>query len=298
MNFFHLFTLIMALLSYSLAGYCQIITVTMGNSCSADVYYEIKGQGKPMVILHRATSGYLEPIFEEQDEWKRIYIDPPGIGNSSANECIRNADDCLKVILAAIDILAPNEPFSLIGFSYFGYMARGIQAKTPNRVNGMALICPVVIPQNSGRTLPTNTKQFVDQEFYNRLPNDKKQQLENLVVKTPCSLQAVEKLKRDDVLMNVEFWNRIKLNGYSFSFDMDSVTFNNPALVLLGLQDDVVGFTDALRLSQAMPSASIVALDFASHSLPYEQNHLMRIHIFEWLKRVRYQIDYKEKTTH
>lgn len=272
------------------SGYSQSIQVNVSNGKNAEIFFETIGKGRPIVILHRSSSGYLEPIFNEQDGWRRIYIDPPGIGKSSADEWVSNADDCLEILSAAIQKILPEESFSVIGFSYFGYMARGIVSKNCERVDGMVLICPVVVPSFQERTLPTKIDSYVDSTFYNGLDESKKQLLEMMVVKTPSSLETIERYKRNDVLMNVDFWNRIKQNGYSFSHDIDSFTFSNPSLILLGLQDDVVGYEDALTLSRVMPRASIVALDYASHSLPFEQNNLLKLHLNDWLSRLKYSL--------
>lgn len=287
MRLFLLLSLLISNLFPGRESFCQTIQVSLGGQRSAEVYYEEKGQGRPVVILHRATSGYLEPIFEETDGWRRIYIDPPGIGKSSADDWVSNADDCLEIIYAAIQNILPHESFSLIGFSYFGYMARGIMALNPQRVDGMALICPVVVPQFEKRTLPASHELFIDSHFYENLDPGQKELLEPLVVRTPKSLEAVLRYKRNDVLLNAEFWNRVKQNGYSFSTSPDSLSFSKPSLILLGLQDQVVGYFDALALSGSMPRASIVVLDYAGHSLPFEQYVFLNLHLKEWLSRVK-----------
>ncbi len=281
-----LLILIKTVFLYHCECMCQTVSVALDSQRSATIYYEEIGQGRPVIILHRAMSGYLEPIFSEMDDWKRFYIDPPGIGKSSADNWIRNADDCLDILCLTIDDLLPDQSYLLIGFSYFGYMAKGILFKNIEKIDGMLLVCPVVVPLFNQRQLPAQTRTYVDTAFYNNVDDEIKTLIDPLVVKTPESLNAILKYKRDDVLMNIDFWNRIKNTGYSFSFTFDSLRFNKPSLLLLGLQDNVVGYLDGLSISNILTGASIAVLDLASHSLPYEQNELFNLHVKTWLTGV------------
>lgn len=48
---------------------------------NANIYYEEIGAGIPIIMLHgftpdhRLMSGCMEPVFKENDGWKRIYLD-------------------------------------------------------------------------------------------------------------------------------------------------------------------------------------------------------------------------------
>ena len=55
------------------------------------INYEIEGHGKPIIILHglgcdlNMMKACLEPIFKKKSDYKRIYIDLPGMGKSAGN---------------------------------------------------------------------------------------------------------------------------------------------------------------------------------------------------------------------
>ena len=93
--------------------------------------YKVVGQGKPILFFHgwgmdhRNMSGCFEPVFlKHEQQYRRIYVDLPGMGTSKAGESITSSDDILEVLhLFAKDIIG--EPFLLVGESYGGYLARG-----------------------------------------------------------------------------------------------------------------------------------------------------------------------------
>ena len=56
------------------------------NVKNVEVNYEVYGEGKPIIIIHGSTvdhrlmTGCMEPIFNNRDGYKRIYLDLPGMG--------------------------------------------------------------------------------------------------------------------------------------------------------------------------------------------------------------------------
>lgn len=144
-------------------SYCQVQ--------KASIYYEEYGSGTPIVMIHgfspdhRLMKGCMEPIFQEREDYRRIYIDLPGMGKTKDYETIQNSDEMLQAVIQFIDTLLPDQQFLLAGQSYGGYMMRGIIAKMPQRVMGAAFICPMILPNHSDRTLPEQTNIEVDHEF-------------------------------------------------------------------------------------------------------------------------------------
>ena len=59
--------------------------------------------------------------------------------------------------------------------------------------------------------------------------------------------------------------------GYSFSFPLNEVVFSGPALMVTGIQDDTVGFTDAYSLMGVFPRATFAILDRAGHMPEIDQ---------------------------
>ena len=265
----------------------KTITLHMGKDKQAAVYYESHGEGSPVVILHRASAGYLEPIFSEKDDFRRIYVDPPGIGNSGSEDWIQTADDCFEIIDQAIRHILPDGQYAIGGFSYFGYMARAVAEAHPSRINGLLMMCPVTQPDHAKRSLPDHIREYTDSAFYQSLSRAQHDRLARLVIKNADSYEAITQYLDTTVTMDRIFWDRIKRNNYAISHLSQPTVVDAPVLLLLGLQDQVVGYRDAWSLIEIYPAVSVVLADYASHSLPYEQYGLLRQNVHLWLERIR-----------
>lgn len=260
------------------------------------INYKVVGEGFPIVILHgwsldhQAMFSCLEPVFKKQSGWKRIYIDLPGMGSSEPLESIQNSDDMLNGILQFVDQLIPNEPFLICGYSYGGYLARGIAHFRRNLVQGMLLFAPVIAADTNERCLPDHQILKKDPDLISRLSPEDAAEFEPMFVKQ--GEREWERFRQEILIparkADSEFMGRIHLNGYGFSFDVDgdSSPFEHPVLIITGRQDSSVGYKDAWGLMDNFPRATFATLDTAGHNLQIEQPDVFDALVNNWLIRV------------
>jgi len=260
------------------------------------VYYEVYGEGKPILLLHgshvdhRLMKGCMEPVLGKKDGYKRIYIDLPGMGKTKAAEWITNSDEMLAVVLAFIEKILPIENFLLAGQSYGGYLARGVTHKMGNRIDGLFLLCPAIIANIKERDIPSHVILTKDDELL--------AELEVAQAKEFASMHVVQSREiwqryRDEIVCGLKladepFLQKLQEQGYAFSFDPEDFEgpFTKPALVLAGRQDASVGYKDVWRIIDKYPRAAFVVLDKAGHHLQLEQADVFTCLVEEWLKRV------------
>jgi len=264
------------------------------NDC--EVYYEVIGEGKPMVILHgstldsRSMTGCMEPIFENRKGWKRIYIDFPGHGQTQGRDWIKGSDDVLKIVLDLIDHIIPDTHFVLVGLSYGGYIARGIAYHRFEQVDGILLIVPRIVSHPSKRTLPARSIIVRDEKFLAELDTQVRQGFEEVaVVQTQSHWNRYSKEIIPGVnIADNQFLERLQPTVDEFPFDVDKlpVKFEKPTLILVGRQDHLVGYQDAWTILENYPRATFAVLDRAGHALQIEQNILFNALVNEWLDRV------------
>lgn len=260
------------------------------------INYEVVGSGKPIIILHglgcnlELMKGCMEPIFETDNIYKRIYIDLPGMGKSESLLEFATSDKILEVLLSFINNVV-KENFLLIGESYGGYLSRGILLNLNERIDGMMLLCPMIIPQHKMRSVPNNIIKFEDEKFLSELDNDERKNFCEYAIL--ANKYAYERYKKE-VLPGLEvadnkFISHLEKN-YQFTFDVDKgisdIYFNKPVLFICGRQDNCVGYKDLLNLIEDYPRATISIIDVAGHNLQIEQPKLFNSLVENWLLRV------------
>ena len=260
------------------------------------VYYENYGEGMPILnthgygIDHHVMSNCMEPVFRKRPGWQRIYLDLPGMGQTKAPVWLKNSDQVLDVIVKFIDRVLAGRNFVVAGESYGGYLARGLACQMPGRLDGMLLICPVIVPDKDKRELPPRTVFVRDEKLLAGIePSERKFFERMLVLQDPRRWERFRK----DILPGVkardpEFNRWLIHNGYGFSFDPDRPghPFGEPSLILAGRQDASVGFKDALRIMENYPRGTFAVLDRAGHGLEVEQEEVFNCLVEEWLGRV------------
>jgi pimeloyl-ACP methyl ester carboxylesterase len=263
---------------------------------SSEVYYEMYGEGRPIINLHgftldhRSMTGCMEPIFASRDGWKRIYLDLPGHGLSPGQDWIKNSDDMLQVVLDFIDIVIPDTIFAVAGLSYGGYLARGLVHHRPSQVIGLLLIVPRIVSRFKDRVRPEKTVLERDEELLDSLGTQEREDFEEVaVVQTRSHWDRYGKEITPGVQMaDMHFLERLQPADDAFSLDVDSLTtiFSGATLILVGRQDHWVGYQDAWKILEKFPRATFAVLDRAGHAIQLEQTELFNSLVSEWLDRL------------
>lgn len=262
---------------------------------NADINYEIVGSGKPVIMIHgyyadhRLMSHCMEPVFNHKENYKRIYIDLPGMGESDSAEWINNSDGMLEAVENFIEQVIPNENFLLVGESYGGYISRGLVYKMSDRIDGAALICPIIIPNFKNRNVPEHTVLIKDNELLSKLKVEEAEDFNSTMV---VQNKKIYERYKNEIIAGVEaadheFLQSIMQNGYGFSFDVDKLDkkFNKPTLILSGRQDSCAGYKDTWGILDNFPRATFAVVDMAGHNMQIEEEEVFNLLMEEWLKR-------------
>jgi pimeloyl-ACP methyl ester carboxylesterase len=260
-----------------------------------NINYEIEGNGKPIILIHgyypdhRLMKGCMEHIFEEYKNFKRIYIDLPGMGLSQSSEKIKNSDDMLDIVIEFIKKVIPDEKFLIAGESYGGYLTLGVINKMSEKVDGALLICPVIIANPKKRTLPKHI--VLEKEESLIIPKDefgKSFEEFSVIQNEEIFKRYLNEVCEGVKLADIKFLERIFNTGYEFSsnsFDEMS-SFDKPSLFIMGRQDSVVGYKDAWDILDKFPRTTFAVVDKAGHNLQIEQKEIFDSLVKEWLNRV------------
>lgn len=259
------------------------------------INYEIIGEGKPILMIHGYAADHIlmsscmEPIFNDKDNYKRIYIDLPGMGESEIAEWVNCSDRMLEVLIEFIEKVIPNDNFLIAGQSYGGYLSRGVVLKMASRIDGLLLICPCIIADRKKRDLPPKVVLEQDTNLLARLSQSDAEHFNSAMV---IQNEETYRRYRDEILSGIKksdinFLRNFIRNGYSFSFDVDNIKnkFDKPTLIILGRQDSGVGYKDAWNILENFTRVTFAVLDRAGHNLQIEQEKLFNSLVYEWLTR-------------
>ena len=253
----------------------------------AKVHYVEHGIGIPLVALHgagvdhRDIEAAIEAVIAPDTFCRRIYPDLPGMGRSTTGGLAGN-DDVVALLCDFVDHLGQG-PVMLLGHSYGGYLARGVAARRPGMVLGLALLCPI---GEKSSNVPDHEAIRQDAEAYAELDPAQRAGFDKyFVVRTPATARRY----RDHVVPGVLSVDEAALGRIfsSWPVDVGDQAFLAPTLIAVGRRDSVVGYTDAAELLDRYPHATLVVVEDAGHALMHERPALFAAILDDWLARAR-----------
>ncbi len=249
------------------------------------VHFVEQGEGVPLIALHGAGVDHreIEVAIEAvvpSGRYRRIYPDLPGMGRSTTVGVACN-DDVVDLLGDFIDHLGAG-PTMVLGHSYGAYLARGLAARRPDMVLGLALLCPAA---EESRDVPDHDVVHQDSDAYRELERAQRAGFdEYFVVRT----RATARRYRDHVVPGTTLVDEAALGRVfaGWTINLGSKEFVAPTLIVAGRHDSIVGYTDALDLLQLYPRATMAVIENAGHALIHEQPQLLAALVGDWLGRM------------
>lgn len=258
------------------------------------LHYTQQGEGTPILMLHgrptdhRAMMGAFEPIFAKRTRWQRVYVDLPGMGASRGGSWISSNSDVVDVLAEFVEAQFGKRPFAIAGFSYGGYLTRGLlHLKAAQTVGALLLVPSMNVPAE--RVVPTNVTYFGDDTAsFNRYPQPFADQFKQItVVHETAVIDRMDEILAGLQAADHQYVNQFSQN-YALPYPLDNSPhdYQQPMLILTGKQDIVTGYEEANQWHKQFPRATFVALDRAGHGLHMEQPTLFNALVHDWLNRM------------
>ncbi|MFE5491149.1 alpha/beta fold hydrolase [Streptomyces virginiae] len=243
------------------------------------------GTGRPVLVLHgagvdhREAEACFEPALGGVAGLRRVYPDLPGMGRTAAPGTLRSADDVVDALLRFADEVTAGAAYLLVGHSAGAYFAQAMAARRPERVAGLALICPLLpgVRDVPDHRVVAGSGEIGDDVFRSYF-----------VIHTPEMLERYRRhVEPAAALVDEAALERI---GERWALTPGhKAPYPGPTVVVAGRLDSTVGYAAALDLVAHYPHASLAVVDDAGHALPHEQPELLRALLADWLVRVERQ---------
>ena len=259
------------------------------------MHYVEYGTGRPLLLLHgfsvdhRLLSVLDDRLFAGRVEWRRIYVDLPGMGRSPADSSIDSTDAVAHAVERFVDGLLGDEPYAVLGQSFGGAIARYLTARQRARVRGLALLTPLIVPHPDVRQVPPKTVLRTDPDLIASLPPDDAADYVELAVIQSAQTWA---LFRDWILPGAQAADEAALGRirarYALSTYPESTVppYAGPTEIICGRQDHVAGYRDAVDALPHYPRANLTIVDGAGHNAHTEQPERVTELLGDWLDRV------------
>ncbi|NHT17316.1 alpha/beta hydrolase [Cellulomonas sp. IC4_254] len=253
------------------------------------VHHVAHGTGRTVVVLHgagvdhREPEACFEPALAAAGGLRRVYPDLPGHGRTPAPPVLRSEDDVVDVLTGFVEAVAREaggEPVLLVGHSAGAHDARGVAARRPDLVAGLALVCPLVA---GGHDVPAHEPVVRDDALGGADFRG------YFVVQTPAMLDRYRRFVEPgaalaDEAANARIGERWEITGLD---DPAASPYAGPVLVVAGRRDSVVGYAGAVGLLERYPRATLAVVDGTGHALPHERPALLGALLTDWVDGVR-----------
>jgi pimeloyl-ACP methyl ester carboxylesterase len=251
--------------------------------------YEVRGADGPLLVCvpgltvdRRILVESVEPALKRR-RLRRVYLDLPGHGASRADPDRASADELCGSLYQLARALNAEAPL-FVGYSYGGYLARGLLPVLP--VGGLFLICPVVEPDFARRRVVA--RRVVEAEPLTFCDEVERAGFQDIaVVQTRAALEAFRRVVHPANLATDRRVIDAVRQRYLRSAPLGAAwqALRAPTAIVCGRDDHWVGFEDAAQLVATQPCASLTVVPDAGHLLPLEQAQKLQASLDEWLDR-------------
>ncbi len=273
---------------------------------SGSIYYEIHGQGLPLVCIHGAWSSHkwwkYQVTFLSQ-KYQVLTYDLRGHGQSLS---LTNDYDLpslvadLKFLLQKIDM----EETVLMGWSLGGMLSLEYCLYHPQKIKALILISTRAERQPiwKKKIWLSYLRARLNLMIYLSTPRkfnfreasfpEEKRLLDEEFKKISLALihsEIYEWIKTDLQSFNANSYWSIAQNLWHWEISKERLkTISIPTLILAGEQDQITPLSFAQSLQQTLPNSRLMVIKEGGHLLPIEQPQLVNTHIAEFLESINY----------
>jgi len=264
-----------------------------------ELYYEVNGKGIPILFLEGL--GYSMWMWKYQNfcsnEYQCIYLDNRGVGKSSPLKQPYSTELFAMDAISILDHLGIESAY-ILGVSMGGFIAQEIARIAPKRIKGLILVSTSCggkksIPMSqkvynemtktlNGESLYDKLKRTMSLAFTEEFLKSKNKEFEDIIVermKTPT----------DEKQLIYQSLSVLNFDAYS-----ENSKFYRPALIIAGLSDRVLPWTNSILLFKSLPFSSLLLFENQNHLLFIEKHEIFNNKVLKFIEDVENE-NFEEK---
>ncbi len=252
----------------------------------------VLGEGRPIVAIHGFGVDHriMLPLSDliEGSGWRIIFLDLPWAEAAKDNGA-NNPREVADAVVAELKEILGAEPFTVVGNSFGGMVARHVAHVFADQCLGLATLAGAFELDRDARVLPQHEVIVHDEHVLESAEDAREDFAEMAVAHTEATLASFKNFVLPGILgADKAVLTRISAT-YSDGYVPEAAAaepFTRPSLHVFGRQDQVVGFEDGLSYREHYSRGTFAALDCAGHNAHLEQPEVVGALLREWLKRV------------
>ena len=256
------------------------------------LYYEIEGDGAPVVLIPGFAAGRWIWFKQTQDlsrNFRVIIFDPRGVSASDkpqAPQTIGLLADDVAHLLETIGI----ESAHIVGASFGGFVAQEFALKYPAMTRKLVLCCTSFGGPNHVVPAPETLQALASTKGLN---SEERMRANLLLAFTPEYVQT--QVDEVDQIVHLRATNEVPEHIYmsqlqaAMSFNAESrlAGIESPTLVLSGDADIIVPVQNSRNLAAKIPGAQLQIIEGGSHTFFIEQAQEFNETVADFLKDPR-----------
>lgn len=248
-----------------------------------DINYKVLGDGAPILLIHDTNSSSID--FNELSETlsktnKVILMDLPGCGLSSMDEDLNCSKQNLAKTCNELMLKLGHTKYSLIGHSEGGNLSTEITLLYPGSINKLILLSPNIFLKPKKTILPPILIKTLNINYFSSLIN----YYNSFYNKDFINYDAFEENFYYTSQKPSKILNELYLADISFK-EEDLKKINTSTLILWGMNDKLLPFSDSYKLNDILKNSKLVLLPQTGHNPHLENKELVLKEITAFLSR-------------
>ncbi|MGB8506856.1 MAG: alpha/beta hydrolase [Pyrinomonadaceae bacterium] len=260
------------------------------NIDDAKVYYEIHGEGEPLILIPGLGTGlwlWFKQVPAFAESFRTIIFDPPGVGRSSTSEGTFTTRSLASTVAELLDTLGIDRAH-ILGASLGGFVAQEFALAHPRKTQSLVLCCTSA---GGARHVPP-AASILEAYAANFKLNAETRIRQNLllsfapqyVAEHEEEVEQVLAMRLNNFVSDEAYQSQVRA-GQMHDADARVSQITARTLIITGDADRIVPMENSVNMAAAIPHAKLTVIPGGSHMFFIEKAADFNAAVIEFLQQ-------------